>query len=178
MKAEMDKISALYDQGKLEEARTLCEALAAKSRQDDRISYALGMICQKLGDVPAALDAYATTVEISPNHMPALVNLGSLLISFGKPDLAIDPLQSALLLDPNGFPARYNLARALFETGQVDQALEEALLARELEDEVHPLHDLLEKIYLKKNDATKAGFAARRRDQLIKQSKNGAAGRH
>ena len=48
MQDEMNKISALYDQGALEDARQQCAALAAQHPKDDRVSYALGMIWQTL----------------------------------------------------------------------------------------------------------------------------------
>ncbi len=175
MQEEMNNISTLFDKGALEEAREQCAALAAQHPTNDRVTYALGMICQKMGDVEGAVKAYTSTVENAPNHLLALVNLSSLLITLGKPEVTVELLEQAVNLDPNGFPARYNLARAFYELGEMERALEQALFARSLDDGVPQLHDLLEQIYLKKNDAPKAEASARRRDQLANASRNGAA---
>ena len=174
MQDEMNKISALYDQGALEEAKAQCTALAARHPKDDRVSYALGMICQNMGDVDGAVEAYRTTVNNAPNHLLALVNLSSLLISIGKPEETIAMLQRAVDLDPNAFPARYTLAQGLHATGATEQALEQALFARGLDDGVPQLHDLLEQIYLAKKDLPKAEAAGRRRNQLLNRQPNGA----
>jgi len=143
MQAEMNQISALFQQGNLDAARKLCRALVQKHPGNDKVRYAHAMICQQAGDIDAAISAFQTTVKISPSHLQALANLGGLLVSAGRHDEAIAPLARALELAPDSAPARYNLAQAYRAQGKLPAALEEAQKARALDGKVPDIHSFI-----------------------------------
>ena len=71
---------ALADQGKLENARLLCEAALSRDRLDPEGYLLLAAICQELGDIPAALEGLRRAVYLAPDSAPAHFLLGALLL--------------------------------------------------------------------------------------------------
>ena len=72
-----------------------------------------------------ALAAYQQVLELQPDHVDALTNLGSVLKSLGRPSEAIACYRRVLKLKPDSAPAWFNLGNAL----QADQQLSEAATA-------------------------------------------------
>jgi chemotaxis protein methyltransferase CheR len=74
---------ALADQGKLESARLVCEAVLARDRLEPDAHLLLAAICQELGDIPAAVDGLRRAVYLAPDSAPAHFLLGALLLRGG-----------------------------------------------------------------------------------------------
>ncbi len=75
----------------------------------------------------AAEQLYRTLLDIQPNHVPALVNLGTILLRRNKPDDAIQCLHNATKLDSKSAPAWFMLGIAHYRAGY-DQSAKLALL--------------------------------------------------
>jgi len=82
--ADRPRARALADQGKLEEARELCEAALARDRLDPDTHLLLAAICQERGEIPAALEALRRAIYLAPDSAPAHFLLGSLLLRQGQ----------------------------------------------------------------------------------------------
>ncbi|MEM1198739.1 MAG: sulfotransferase [Pseudomonadota bacterium] len=171
MQAEMNQISALFQQGEFEAARKMCRALVQKHPASDKVRYAHAMICQQAGDADAAIAAYEMTVKISPSHLQALANLGGLLVSAGRFDEAISPLLRALQLAPDSAPARYNLAQAYHGQGNLTAALNEALAARALDDNVADIHNFIGLLCDELQNYDEATAAYQRMNELMPEKK-------
>jgi tetratricopeptide (TPR) repeat protein len=93
----------------------------------------LGMTLVSSGDFAEAANFFQRTIELAPNHVEALINLGGLLGRARSPDLAVKSLQRAVELKPDSIPARVNLAAALTASSQFAAAVPhyEAILASE-----------------------------------------------
>ena len=167
MQAEMNQISALFQQGEFEAARKMCRALVQKHPDSDKIRYAHAMICQQSGDLDAAIEAYKMTVKISPSHLHALANLGGLLVSAKRYDEAVEPLMRALKLDPNSAPAHYNLAQAFNGQGNLPGALDEALKARELDKDLADIHNFIGLLADNMRNYDEASVAYERLNELM-----------
>ncbi len=74
----------------------------------------------------AAEQLYRTLLDIQPNHVPALVNLGTILLRRNKPDDAIQCLHNATKLDSKSAPAWFMLGIAHYRAGY-DQSAKLAL---------------------------------------------------
>ena len=74
----------LADQGKLEEARRVSEAVVAKDRLDPEAPLLLAAIFQEMGEIPSALEALRRTLYLAPGSAPAHFLLGSLLDRKGE----------------------------------------------------------------------------------------------
>jgi chemotaxis protein methyltransferase CheR len=76
--SDLQGARVLADQGRLEEARELCEAALVKDRLDPEAHLLLAAIAQERGDIPAALDALRRALYLAPDSAPAHFLLGSL----------------------------------------------------------------------------------------------------
>ena len=102
------------------------QALTARSDVAS-IHYNLGHLAQVREHLAEAVTCYRTTLELDPDHMPAMFNLGNALRSMGKPEeaeaayrrlLARDPLPD----DPEFFKAPSNLGQVLCEQNRYAEA--------------------------------------------------------
>jgi chemotaxis protein methyltransferase CheR len=75
---------ALADQGRLEEARDLCEAVLARDRLDPAAHLLLAAIHQEREELGAAMAALRRAIYLAPDSAPAHFLLGSLLLRQGK----------------------------------------------------------------------------------------------
>lgn len=80
----LQRARALADQGKLEEARELCEAALARDRLDPEAHLLLAAVCQERGEIPAALEVLGRVIYLAPDSAPAHFLLGSLFLRQGQ----------------------------------------------------------------------------------------------
>jgi chemotaxis protein methyltransferase CheR len=81
---DLRRARALADQGGLEEARDLCEAVLARSRLDPEAYLLLAAIHQERGELAAALAALRRAIYLAPDSAPAHFLLGSLFLRQGQ----------------------------------------------------------------------------------------------
>ncbi len=72
----------------------------------------------------AAEQLYLTLLDLHPNHVPALVNLGTILLQSNKAQEAIVHLQKATVLDAKSAPAWFIMGVAQYRAGLDRQASE------------------------------------------------------
>ena len=73
-----------------------------------------GACCEQRPNAPSVAEAvaeYRETLRIKPNHVPAHINLGTLLVRQGKLQEAIGYYEIAIRIDPGNLPARECLKR-------------------------------------------------------------------
>ena len=75
---------ALADQGRLEQARQLCEAALAENRLDPEAHLLMAAISQERGEIPAAQEALRRAIYLAPDFAPAHFLLSGLLLRQGK----------------------------------------------------------------------------------------------
>lgn len=71
----------------------------------------------------AAEQLYRTLLDLQPNHVPALVNLGTILLQRNKAEEAIEHLKKATELDAGSSPAWFMMGVAQYRAGLDQQAL-------------------------------------------------------
>lgn len=71
----------------------------------------------------AAEQLYRTLLDLQPSHVPALVNLGTILIQRNKAEEAIQYLKKATDLDASSSPAWFMMGVAQYRAGQDQQAM-------------------------------------------------------
>jgi hypothetical protein len=82
--AQLARARALADQGELEPARTLCQALLSGDRLDPEAPLLLAAICQEQGETAAAMEALRRALFLAPDSPPAHFLMGSLLFQQGE----------------------------------------------------------------------------------------------
>ncbi len=114
-----------FDAGNFADARKAFEAAARRNPKDAEALYDLGMTCEKLGDLPAAEQAYKSALAASPDHEMAAVALGSLYIDAGRTDDALAIGRAALAKHGKSGPLHENVGVALATRGDQDGAVRE-----------------------------------------------------
>jgi spermidine synthase len=106
------RASALFQQGRVEEAATAAGRVTAAKPTDGRAQNLLGAACARLGRRECAKSAFTAAVAASPRDPAAYVNLGLLSLDAGDPASSARYFSEALTLDPRSVPARSGLSQA------------------------------------------------------------------
>jgi Flp pilus assembly protein TadD len=117
---------ALRRQGKLDLAAAEYRAAIRLEPDAPEAHYNLGIIlCDSLGDYPAAESEFRTALRLKPDWFQAHCNLGLALARQGKLDLAIAEYHTAIRLNPDDAQSHDDLGRALFRQGKLGEAISE-----------------------------------------------------
>jgi chemotaxis protein methyltransferase CheR len=81
---DLGRARALADQGRLEAAQDLCEAVLTRNRLDPDAHLLLAAIHQERGELGGAIAALRGAIYLAPDSAPAHFLLGSLLFRQGK----------------------------------------------------------------------------------------------
>jgi len=87
-----------------------------------------------------AVAHYKKALELRPNDLQAMNNLGDLLMFLGRFDDAVGYFHQALQLNPDYLPARNNLSNALQLQGKTGEAVENYLYALKLAPDSADIH--------------------------------------
>ena len=93
---QINGLTALYKQGKLQEARLQGEALAKQFPNEPITANLLGAVFLGLGHLEQAAANYTRALQIKPDFAEAHNNLGDVLKSLGKPEEAVASYNRAL----------------------------------------------------------------------------------
>ncbi len=77
---------------------------------------------QQRGDFPAAIRDYERLLELRPDSVDALANLGAALVHVNRFDEAVSRYRAALKLDPANSPIHLNLGLAFYKKGDFQSA--------------------------------------------------------
>lgn len=91
-------------------------------------AYEVAEIHRKSGELDEARQFFEAALKYYPDFEDALVGLGRVLVTLGKPDLALPRLQQAIALNPNNEVAWYHVAQAHRARG--DAAAQQTALAQ------------------------------------------------
>jgi tetratricopeptide (TPR) repeat protein len=103
----------LFQQGRLNEAQVLYEALVMANPADAYFHGMLGAIYAKKNLKDQALEEYNVAISQDPKAVSALVNRAELLLEKGNVEQALADLKSAIELDPKSENPSTTRARAI-----------------------------------------------------------------
>ena len=109
---------------RLEQARTFFDTLVSRYPDEPNVHYSFGvfLITQ---DADAALKEFQRTLELSPSHQPAMVQMAFEYLKRDEYEKALPLAERAVQLAPKMYPARNVLGRVLLELGQAERAVKE-----------------------------------------------------
>jgi len=90
---------------------------------------------------------YQQELQLSPQHVPAMVELALVQIDDFKPAEAALLAERAVALDPKNYRAHYALGRALFETDSLQESAHHLETAKQLAPDSAPIRFALAKAY-------------------------------
>ena len=86
--------------------------------------YERGLRAEERGDLEAAADAYAQSLEHEPARADVAFNLGNVLYTLARREESLEAFGTATQLDPEYVEAWNNLGNVLGELGRAEQAIE------------------------------------------------------
>ncbi len=110
----------------------------------------------KAGRLEEAVGEYQRTLELEPENVDALTNLGVVYYNLGQLDEAIAQYSKAIEIAPNDADIHSNLAAAYVQTNQLEKALEEYSTAVELNPDLAEAYFGLGVVYLQLGQNDKA----------------------
>ena len=123
------QVTKLMDEGRIDEAEALAHKLLETNPNAASLYNCLGRIYgEKRGDIAKAIPYLEKAVELEPNFVSALENLGIAYASRGEFGKALDCLTRALELDPENEHVKNNIAMLYSNMGdkQKEQEFREA----------------------------------------------------
>ena len=136
-------LTALFKQGKLQECRVQCEALAKRFPNEPNTANLLGATYAALGKLDKAIASYAKALQSWPDFAEAHSNLGDALLGLGKTGEAAASYQKAIHLKPELVVAQTNLGAALIQLGNAEAAVSSLTKALQIEPNLAEAHNNL-----------------------------------
>ena len=158
----------------LESAGALLDELAARYPSTPNVHYMRGVF-QLTGNADRALEEFRQELEISPDHVPARLQIAFEYLKRGEPARAEAPATEAVKLSPDYFAARLALGQALLEMGDSNRSIVELEKAAALAPESPQPHFILARAYARagrKADADRARAQFTRLDQIVKAARD------
>lgn len=126
--AALSRAFASLQQGRWQEADTLCRSVLAATPDDADAVHLLGLVLKQAGRVAEAEGLLQRSTTLAPSRAEFHANHANLLRSIGRPRDAELAYRTALQVNPRFRPARLGLARLLTEHGFHAQAEEQCRL--------------------------------------------------
>ena len=109
---------------RLEESRKSFEDLVARYPNQPNVHYAYGVFLISQ-DADAAIKEFQRELEISPNHVAAMLQIAFEYRKRNEYEAALPLAEKAVQLAPKMYQGRNILGRVLLELGQVDRSIKE-----------------------------------------------------
>lgn len=120
---ELVKTQVLLDGNRVEEAYESLNAILNANAKDTELRYIRGLIGMELGHTAQAETDLRYVVSSEPNHIEAINDLSSLLISQNNFDEAHFYIEQALRLAPNNAKSLDNMGWLLHQQGQAEASV-------------------------------------------------------
>lgn len=127
-------------------------------------------------DADAAMAEFRRELEISPEHVPAMLQMAFELLKRDEHEAALPWAEKSVQLAPKLFPARNALGRILLELGQVEKAIKEIEEGVKLAPDSPEMHFALARAYTRagrKQDAAREREIFQRLDKLYRTQREG-----
>ena len=116
------RVQALFQQGKLKQAKVLYEKLCRDNTTDAESRYMLGSVYGRLGKFEEAARYFRQCIGIQPSAFVAHCGLGAALKELGDYAEAESTFRDALKLQPNNADVLLELANTLLNQGNLSEA--------------------------------------------------------
>lgn len=110
------------EEGDLTTAIDCYHAILARDGIRADISFQLGELLYRSGQIEAARERYYVTIELDESFVEARASLGCVLAEIGRLELAVAAFEGTLQMHDDYPDVHYNLARVLDDLGRADEA--------------------------------------------------------
>ena len=123
--------------------------LALRYGSEPNVNYLLGTLLGFQGKFPEAAGPYKKELEISPQHVLAMIELALVQIQLLQPAEAMPWAEQAVKLDPKNARAHFALGKALLASDHLPESAHELEIAKRLAPESAPVRSALASAYRK-----------------------------
>ncbi len=106
------------------EARKIFDQLVERYPATPNVHYGYGVFILA-ADADLALENFRREIEISPEHVPARLQVAFEGLKRGDVESGLEAAEQAAALEPENFAARHAYGRLLLEAGRVEESIEE-----------------------------------------------------
>jgi ferredoxin-type protein NapH len=117
--------------GKSDEARTILLQASKAGAASEEMYLTLGFMGIDDQDLAEATTQFQTVLDLNPNNIQALMQLGGLLCGNGDPETGTEFFERAILILPEDLNLRLSTTLAYSELGRLDKAEEHARAAQQ-----------------------------------------------
>jgi DNA-directed RNA polymerase subunit alpha len=146
-------VEALINDQKYEEAEAQLAAVPAKEHDPAELAYCRGLILERTGRWPEAIEAYEEALQANDQHVEATFHLAYLLDLHGEDERALELYQHCVADSPTHVNALMNLAVMHEDAGRYDEAAQ----CLELILDEHPNHTRA-RLFLKDVESSKTMY--------------------
>lgn len=132
LQKELGKALEALRSNKPSDARGHLDAVYRAAPGDADANFLFGVYSSQTNDWVRAKSYWEKVLSLSPNHLGALLSLGSVLMRESKPNEAAQYLHRAVEAEPTSWRAHGVLADAYFRQGELDECIKQAERALEL----------------------------------------------
>ena len=125
------------------------QRLATRYGGEANVHYVLGTLLGFQRRFPEAALEYTKELQISPEHVPAMVELALAQLENSKPEEALPVAERAVAREPKNARAHLAYGKALLAGAQISEAAHELELAKELAPESPAVRSVLANAYLR-----------------------------
>lgn len=158
------RAAAAIAETKVDVAEALLETLVREYPKLPNAHYFFGNFLAQTNS-SRALEEYQKELEISPDHLPARVELVAECLKQGEFAAAIEHGEMATKSHPDSFAARHVLGRAYLEAGRVDESIQQLEVGVKLAPDSPQLRYTLAQAYRR---AGRSEDAAREQQEFLK----------
>lgn len=119
---QLGAVEAMLNQGRFEDARAAYVRLRERYPGHPELYNGEGICLARLGRPEAAHMCFQEALGLRPDYVPALINLGNLLVEDGQPETALAYFRRALARDPDAWRAYQGMAAAWRRLGHPGEA--------------------------------------------------------
>jgi tetratricopeptide (TPR) repeat protein len=117
---------------KTERADEFARRLELRYGSTPNVHYFLGTLRGFENKLPEAVEQYRKELQISPQHVPAMIELALVYIRNFQPAEALPVAQKAVALEPENARAHYALGKSLLDTDHFQECVGELEAAKQL----------------------------------------------
>lgn len=146
----------LYENGKYQKAKKICQKIIKMDSQNYTTFINLGNICFIEKKYNEAIAAYQKADSIKKDYYPTKINLANTFLEMQNYNKAIEMAEEALKLDSSSMMAYNILGCSYLELEKFSEAISNLLQAEKLDSKDAWIHNYLSQAYQKNNDFIKA----------------------
>ena len=123
MKSNFSEVLILFQNGKLNEAKNICEEILKQETNNSQVYNLYAFVLYYLEKFDAAVECWSKALKINPNYFEAYNNLGNAFINLEKLDQAMASYDQAIKIKPDYAHAYHGRAYTLMKSLKLEESV-------------------------------------------------------